>query len=290
MENLKNINKRINKKIDTMIKHTNLNRAIIIFFVILAIFQLILYFDGKYYDLPQNVSKIINLIIFSALAFFISSVFVRVTTDRLINFLGENTDKEYLLFIQKIYGFIIYLITLSIVLLRLGLSLNNLSVILGLATTGFAFAIREVILSYIVWFMLLTKKPFRIDDFIKIGEEEGKVVHIGTFYVILDNTPERKEDFTRVPNKIFLEKPIINFGKEEVLDKIEIYLKSIPKNFEAISKKLEKDFSEYNAKVNLNSNKDGIFLVISFRTDYLERKKIATRILNKISEFGLEIK
>ncbi|MEM2138531.1 MAG: mechanosensitive ion channel [Candidatus Woesearchaeota archaeon] len=290
MKDIRNINEKINKKINTIIKHTNLNRAIIIFFIILAIFKLLLYFNGIYYNLQDNFSRAIETIVFSALAFFVSSVFVRLTTDIFINFLGEDAEKESVLFMQKLYSFIIYLIAISVVLLKLGLSLNNLSVILGLATTGFAFAIREVLLSYIIWFMLLTKKPFRIGDFIKIGEEEGKVMHIGTFYVVLDNTPEIRDDFIRVPNKTFLEKPIINFGNKEVIDKVEIYLKNIPKNFEAISKKLEKDFLENSVKVNLNSSKEGIFLIVSFKSDYLERKKIITKILNKISEFGLEVK
>ncbi|MEM4397330.1 MAG: mechanosensitive ion channel, partial [Candidatus Woesearchaeota archaeon] len=265
MEEIKNFNKNINKKIKGIIKYTNLNRAIIIFLVILFIFQIILFFDNKVYVLPENVSTIIKIVIFSTLAFFISSIIVRFTTDILISFLGQDVEIEFVLFIQKMYSFIIYFIAFSIVLLRLGFSINNLSVILGLATTGFAFAIREIILSYIIWFMLLTKKPFRIGDFIKIGEEEGKVMHIGTFYVILDNTPDRKDDFIRVPNKIFLEKPIINYGNGEVMDKVEIYLQKIPKNFEEIAKKIEIEFLNNNAKVNLNSNKEGIFLVISFK-------------------------
>ncbi|MEM3374232.1 MAG: mechanosensitive ion channel [Candidatus Woesearchaeota archaeon] len=283
-------NNNINRKVDDIIKFTNINRAIILFFVILAIFQLIIYLNNKYYYLPGNISNIIKLIIFIALAFFLSSVFIRFTSKIFIGFLSKEDNIEQILFLQKFYSFVIYLIAFSAVLIKLGFSLNNLSVILGLATTGFAFAIREVILSYIIWFMLLTKKPFRIGDYIKIGDEEGKVQHIGTFYVLLDNTPTHRDDFIRVPNRTFIEKPIINFGRENVLDKVNLYLKSIPKNFEVISKKLEKEFLNYNCKVFLNSDKDGIFMTIVFRSDYLERKDIITKILLKIKELGIELK
>lgn len=284
-------NKKNNKKdlYMNLLKNTHINKFIIVFFFILAFFQLILYFNNKYYALPSNVSNILKLIIFTALAFFISSLVIKFTSKIFINFFGNELEIESILFLQKFYSFFIYLIATSIVLLKLGLSLNNLSVFLGLATTGFAFAIREVILSYIIWFILLIKKPFRIGDFIKIGDEEGKVMHIGTFYVLLDNTLDNKDDFIRIPNKVFLEKPIINFGKDKVLSNLEVYLKKIPINYKNIANNLEKEFSGYLLKVNLNSSKEGISILITFRSDYLEKNKIITTILEEIKNFDLEL-
>jgi len=42
--------------------------------------------------------------------------------------------------------------------------------------TGLAFAVRDVLMSFFAWMILLRKKPFRIGDYIRIGEDEGKAI------------------------------------------------------------------------------------------------------------------
>jgi small-conductance mechanosensitive channel len=55
--------------------------------------------------------------------------------------------------------------------------------------------------------LLLTKRPFRISDYIKIGDNEGKVVTIGSFYVFLKPISYHpKDSLIKVPNKFFWKK------------------------------------------------------------------------------------
>ncbi len=273
-----------------MAKHPFINRTIILLILFFGILQAILYFDNNLYNLPETSRSVIKIVIFTAIAFLVTTIWVRFSVDRIIMLFGDDIEPEQKLFVQKTYSFVMYLIAISVVMLRLGLSLNNLSLMLGFATTGFAFAIREVILSYIVWLMLLTKKPFRIGDFIKIGEEEGKVIHIGTFYVLIDNTPDKRDDFVRIPNKVFLDKAIQNFGKHEILDKVEIPIRQIPKNADALIKKIQKELSSFNVSlISLLAKENGYFLVISFRAPYLERKKTSTKIISKVASNNQEL-
>ncbi len=103
-----------------------------------------------------------------------------------------------------------YVLATVIVFLHIGIGIQNVALFLGLTATGFAFAIRDVVLSYIIWFILLTKKPFKIGDYINVAGEEGQVKHIGMFYVLIDHRGYVCR-YTKVPNR-FPRKAIHKYG------------------------------------------------------------------------------
>ena len=94
--------------------------------------------------------------------------------------------------------------------------------------TGLAFAVRDILVMIIAWMILLRKKPFKIGDYIRIGEDEGKVKHIGTFYVLLDKAHNLPDDFIRVPNRLFLEKSVNNLGKNQFFERLQFRLEKFP--------------------------------------------------------------
>src|SRR3989338_6745509 len=152
--------------------------------------------------------------------------------------------------------------------------------------SAIAFTIRDVLVSYLAWFILLTKKPFRIGDYIKIEDYEGRVQHIGTFYVIVDDSPESFDDFIRVPNKLFLEKPIHNYGKGKiplsikipiekgVIMDYDVFLKSLS---DSLKKKINSDFMAV-----LDADKERVYVKVECNAEYSTRKSIRDSVIKTI--------
>jgi small-conductance mechanosensitive channel len=127
--------------------------------------------------------KILEGIIVVLVSFGGATLFIRLTINFTIGkFEGIGQPEERILF-SKLYILLVYVLATVIVFLHMGIGIQNVALFLGLTATGFAFAVRDVVLSYIVWFILLTKKPFKIGDYINVAGEEGQVKHIGMFYV-----------------------------------------------------------------------------------------------------------
>lgn len=270
------------------LKLTNhgLNRALLLFAIAAAILYGLRYIHTTQVAFPVEFMRIISGIGVLIMTMLIATIFLRLTASHVTRIVARHMPIEEQLLVRKFYVAIMYVIAILVLLWYLGASLENLTLLLGLATTGLAFALREVLLSYLVWFMLLTKKPFRIGDYIRIGEDEGVVQHIGTFYVWIDDTPERKEDYVRIPNKWFLEKPLINLGRDTIRLIVRAPLQYIPKNTPSLFKKLDhvlKDI-EHEPAV-LETQEQHVFLTIHAFTTTQERKEIRTRILENIYQF-----
>ncbi|HAJ99071.1 MAG TPA: hypothetical protein DCM62_03505 [Bacteroidales bacterium] len=193
-------------------------------FLILFLIVLFLYQRGLI-ALPETISKAINSILLVSITMFVVTVFSRLTKKYVYKFFEEPEEQ---IFYSKIYSWSLFAIGMLVILNHFGVSLANITLFIGLMATGLAFAIRDVLIMIFAWMILLRKKPFRIGDYIKIGEDEGKVQHIGTFYVLLDKTHELPEDFIRVPNRIFLEKSVNNLGKNNFYERIKFRLRSMP--------------------------------------------------------------
>ncbi|TVR72398.1 MAG: hypothetical protein EA408_06780 [Marinilabiliales bacterium] len=175
--------------------------------------------------LSDNLNRVINSVTLVIGTLFTASLLLRLTIKRVYNLFDEPEER---IFYSKIYSWSLYSIGVFVILYHFGVSLGNITIFIGLLTTGLAFAVRDVLLSFFGWIILLRKQPFRIGDYIKIGDDEGKVLHIGTFYVLLDRTHELPDVYTRVPNRLFLEKSISKLGKNILQEQILFQLSQMP--------------------------------------------------------------
>ncbi|MGV8151201.1 MAG: mechanosensitive ion channel domain-containing protein [Candidatus Woesearchaeota archaeon] len=265
------------------LKHKGANYAIIVFGIFLLVSIAAIYLhNSSLIVLPIFVIGPLKVLTLIFASYFVASIITRVTIAIVVNAFGDKIEVEHKLLITKLYTGIIYLFATIYILWRLGVGLQNITLIAGFIATGLAFAVRDVIMSFLAWYILLTKRPFRIGDHIKIGDDEGKVMHIGTFYVLIDNSPNTKEDFVRIPNRVFLEKPVQNYGPSDVLHVVKFYVSKIPKDYElkiskikaSLKKNLKIDVSAY-----LDYDQDKRFIKFEFRTDYDRKSEIKSRIL-----------
>ncbi len=240
----------------------------------------ILHFPDRLVSTIEHLSAVITIV-------FLTSVFLRLTIKPFSNWFEEPEEK---IFYRKIYAWSLYSFGFFYVLFNFGVSLGNLTLFVGLIATGLAFAVRDVLISYFAWLVLLRKKPFRIGDYIKIGDDEGKVLHIGTFYVLLDSTCDVKEDYIRVPNKLFLEKSIINLGRTVLQEGIRFQLAGLPtdkkERVDALSQAIHKIVGKDGLKnVYTDLVSDKLVLKVDYLVEFTDRQKRRSEVVDAV--FGI---
>ena len=65
---------------------------------------------------------------------------------------------------------------------------DNLGTFLGLAGAGLTVALKDFIVGFIGWFVLMGKNGIRIGDLVEINGVTGEVVELGMFYTVLLET------------------------------------------------------------------------------------------------------
>ncbi|MFN3556833.1 MAG: mechanosensitive ion channel family protein [Bacteroidales bacterium] len=262
-----------------------LSVSVIVTSLALILLQVGLYLNGMgFIHLPPGVVKVLASISLVIATFFATSLLLRLSIRRVFNLFEEPEER---IFYSKIYSWTVYSIGLFVVLHHFGVSLGNITLFVGLLATGLAFAVRDVLLSFFGWMILLQKKPFRIGDYIRIGEDEGKVLHIGTFYVLLDKTQELPEDFTRVPNRLFLEKSISILGKNVLHEVIRFPLITLEENHRDKEHQLLLDLREMlqdktHIKVYTDIKEDKLVLVVEYLVNFEQRAQMRAEVIRRV--------
>ena len=65
---------------------------------------------------------------------------------------------------------------------------NDVGTVLGLAGAGLTFALKDFIIGFLGWFVLMGKNGIRVGDQVEINGVTGEVVEIGMFYTVLLET------------------------------------------------------------------------------------------------------
>jgi len=274
------------KKIFNTNEH-NINKLILVLGVfLLTITALVMANSNGWIALNSGILTAFKTISIILWTYFIASIFIKLTQNKAHKLFDESVDIEQKILLSKFYTFIVYSLATAYVLWKMGVTLANITIFLGLIATGLAFALREILLPFFIWFILLTKRPFRIGDYIRIGEDEGKVRHIGTFFVFLDPINTDINETIKIPNKLFLEKQIINYGglNLPVVLKVPITavdLKDCSNKIKTIRTNLLKKYTEYKINPKIISEKEYVYLFFDFT---VSPKENLPKIRNDIYE------
>lgn len=279
--------------------HKSLNTFFMFFVFLTAIALGIIAVDEhQIFDVPDVLIGVLTALVVIFLSYAIATLFTKITVNHFLNYFEELGEIEERILMGKMYLWFVYLIATLVVFSYFGGTVSNIALFLGLITTGFAFAIRDVILSYFIWFILLTKKPFKIGDYIRVGEDdylEGQVKHIGLFYVVVTPMPEISEEYFKIPNKTFLEKPIKNYGRGKFRNEFDMYfgMDEIPENLPAKIEALkEKVWNNLDVSVSffLGADSDGVKITVYYKSTYDRREQIRHQItsmmLNELMPVG----
>lgn len=271
------------------IKRKVSNRSVLLFAAIFIVIELLIFAsETGWISLPIGVASSWHLIVVISLAFLVASILVHIANFLLFKALKNEFEVEMRLFYSKFWSLVFYMGAIIFTLNQLGFRQENITIFAGFIATGFALSMREVILSYIIWMILLFKHPFRIGDIIKVGDDEGLVEHIGTFYVRLSDGSGDPERCTRIPTKQFLEKPIQNYGTADFLEQFRITLPVDADAQDVLEKTAgivrAESGSKENVMVNLEADAlGGIKLVIVYYVVFEKRRAVRTRIIAKVT-------
>lgn len=264
------------------LKISGLNRAILFFAGLIFLGILISAVHRYYYPLPYPIVPVAERVSLILLSYLVATVFLRITIVRVLAVFNETIQVEQRILVTKLYTAIVYLAATVVVFWQLGVTGQSIMIFLGLATTGIAFALRDILLSFFAWYLLLSKRPFRIGDYISIDGVEGRVEHIGTFYVFVDETPETYEDVTRIPNRTFLDKPFRNYGRKNIPVSVRYKIGQVPRDLAARKERAAKRIGERakNAQIYIDSSGEGVFAIVQFSCSFEERSALRDHVVS----------
>jgi len=220
------------------LRNIKLLRRIFFLLIFLGVEEGIKWANSKsYVTIPTSLKDALDVILWVLGSLIVVTVLLRITENRVFRYKEDEIEIEQRILFTKIYSSTLYVLAAAFVFYKLGWKIADITIFLGFVATGIAFAVRDVINSYFAWFIILTKHPFRIGDYIKVGDDAGIVDRIGTFYITLQNPGA--VDFIKVPNNSLLSKPITNMGKNRVIHTVKFPVRTIPPDIQDRLNKLD---------------------------------------------------
>jgi MscS family membrane protein len=269
-------------------------KTIILLSVIFIVSELIyLGFKKEVIKIDPLIVTIVETFLTLIISLLVISIILKFTSNRVWTMFEKEMELEQRIIVSRLYSISLYSIALFITFWKAGVSLGNLTLFIGLIATGFAFAIRDLLLSFFAWFIILNKKPFQMGDYIKIGEESGLVTRIGTFFFTLEL--QYPDEFIKIPNSQIMTKSIHNKGEGKFREEIKFALKQIPEDLEQKLNVLgtfirtRSAFKEH-VKTTLVSDISGWYIYIAFPTNYKQDHLKAAIFIEAHRLFEQELK
>lgn len=129
---------------------------------------------------------------------------------------GQDKDSRYKT--KKILDAVSYVIIILSILITYSKDLGGLTVALGVAGAGIAFALQEVIASVAGWLALMFGNFYRTGDRIQLGGIKGDVIDIGVLRTTLMETGQWVDGdlyngrIVRVANSFVFKEPVFNYS------------------------------------------------------------------------------
>lgn len=156
-------------------------------------------------------SKLIQVVIVLTIVFFV----VKMLQKGLNKYIKNSTTRYQA---RKVVSFLGYILALLALMLIYNYKFSNLTLALGVAGAGIAFALQEVIVSIAGFLAILFGNFYKIGDRVKLGGIKGDVVDIGilrtTLMEIGDwvNGDLYNGKMVRVANSFIFKEPVFNYS------------------------------------------------------------------------------
>lgn len=162
-------------------------------------------------NLNPNISEAIFIFCFAGLIYFLKKEFFRRFIKKFIESTKTSLDNELYPLINRIISLLIWGIAIILILPKLGINVKALIATLGASSIIIAYGFKNSFTNIISGLIIMTYRPFRIGDSIKLSSgEEVKVIDIGgslsKFYI-----KDKKEGILFIPNSDLVKSKIINY-------------------------------------------------------------------------------
>ena len=150
----------------------------------------------------------------SLLIVFVVSRFIKASITQYV----KNTDTRYRL--RKFITFVSYVLVILLLTIIFSDRLGNLTVAMGVAGAGVAFALQEVIASFAGWFAITFAGFYKPGDRVQLGGIKGDVIDVSFLRTTLMEVGEwvgadlYSGRVVRVANSFVFKEPVFNYSGE----------------------------------------------------------------------------
>lgn len=156
------------------------------------------------YFIPAGV-----VIILMIVGFIVASFAGRIVG----GIISSKVDKTLGKFSSKMIRNVIIFIVLLGVLSHFEIDVTSFAAILAAAGFAVGMALQGTLGNFAAGIMLLVFRPFKIDDYVKLGDREGTVEEIGLFTTHLDTVDNRR---LIIPNGQIFGETMVHYNKNDV--------------------------------------------------------------------------
>ncbi len=156
-----------------------------------------------------NWQTLLNAVILLLICLVVIKILMRVV-DRMLE--RSKVEKTMHTFIRSCVKYLLLFIAILLVAGALGVNVTSLIALLGIFGLAISLAVQGVLSNLAGGIMVLLAKPFKVGDYVLVGDTEGTVKQIGLTHTQID-TLDNKLVF--VPNSEVSAGKITNFSAEE---------------------------------------------------------------------------
>lgn len=151
-------------------------------------------------------------ILYAILVFILGLIAIKIVL-KIINRIMERSKLERITqgFIRSILKVTLYIVLIIAVLQVLGVPLTGLTAVLATAGAAIALSLKDSLSNVASGLILISNKPFKQGDYVKIGSQEGSVKSISVMTTEIITTDNKK---VVLPNSTILNQSIINYSSE----------------------------------------------------------------------------
>ncbi len=279
------------------------NFTILLFLLLYALAKIALYVDDHFNTfMPRELLVVIGGLPAIFITLFFANVAIRVASPFLSRFFKDEIEPEQRIFLVKAFEILVYTCAIAFILYSFGVTAGSLALIIGFISGGLAVAVRDPVLSFIVWLIILNKKPFRLGDTIRTGAYEGRVDRIGTLFLTLEPATRLGDDTriararVKIPNKMLFDSPIENLGQGDVTQLLRLQVRARPPSVEGLmadakrtaESALKREGIEPHVDVGFDvqnvPQSDKHYLLVSFSSPVARKDKARMKVLTALCE------
>jgi len=160
-------------------------------------------------------NPLVGKLLIAAAAIIVIALITRLFR-RSVNRFVKDPDARY--YTRKFVSFIGYIIVVLAISLIFSNYLGGLTVALGVAGAGIAFALQEVIASFAGWFAISFAEFYKVGDRVQLGGIKGDVIDVGILRTTLMEIGEWVSGdlysgrVVRIANSFVFKEPVFNYS------------------------------------------------------------------------------
>jgi small conductance mechanosensitive channel len=154
----------------------------------------------------------LKVILFAVILLVVCLIVKRILLKILDRGLDKSkVDKTFHTFIRSATNIVLWFVVIMIVAQSLGINATSLLTLLGIVGLAISLSVQDSLSNLAGGITILTTRPFKVGDFVEIGDTMGTVLEIGMVHTKLDTLDNRR---VVVPNSTVVSAKVTNYSTE----------------------------------------------------------------------------